>query len=59
MKKQVADTFKNIITELKKKEERTMDILDSNFNKIDKMFNEVRDTPKTILTEAEVWIEKV
>ena len=59
LKKQVADTFKNIITELKKKEERTMDILDSNFNKIDKMFNEVRDTPKTILTEAEVWIEKV
>ena len=59
LKKQVADTFKNIIAELKKKEERTMDILDSNFNKIDKMFTEVRDTPKTIMTEAEVWIEKV
>jgi len=46
------------VSEIKWKEEWTIEILESNFSKIEKKFQEIRDGPKTILQETETWIEK-
>ncbi len=59
LRKKVSDTFRNLVTELKRKEERTLDILETNFNKIEKQMKELRDKPKAIMTEIDQWLVKV
>lgn len=53
LRKKVSDTFKSLVSELKRKEERTMDILESNFNKIDKQLEHVREKDKGIMKEID------
>jgi len=52
----VQDTFKSLVNELKRKEERTLDILESNYNKVESFFNDVRDSNQGIFQETEVWL---
>lgn len=58
MKKQVGDSFKNLMAEIKWKEERTLDILEANFTKIEKKFENVRDWSTTIVSEADNWLRE-
>lgn len=53
LRKKVADTFKSLVSELKRKEERTMDILESNFNKIEKQLEVVKEKDKGIMKEID------
>lgn len=59
LKKYVSDTFKGLMNELKRKEERTMDILDVNFTKIEKKFKNIRDKPKSLLDITNQWCDTV
>lgn len=56
LRQKVQDTFKSLVNELKRKEERTLDILESNYNKVEQYFNDVRDTNSGIFQETEVWL---
>lgn len=47
------------MNELKRKEERTLDILEVNFNKIDKKFKTFREKPKSLLEVTTQWSETV
>lgn len=46
------------MAEIKKKEERTLDILEVNFTNIEKKFENVRDRSTTIVSEADNWLRE-
>ena len=46
------------MAEIKRKEERTIDILEANFSKIEKKFENVRDWSTTIVSEADSWLKE-
>jgi len=54
----VTDAFKNLITEIKKKEEWTLDILEVNFTNIEKKFENVWDRSTSIVSEADNWLRE-
>lgn len=46
------------MAEIKWKEERTLDILEANFTKIEKKFENVWDWSTTIVSEADNWLRE-
>lgn len=46
------------MAELKRKEEWTLDILEANFSKIEKKFENVWDRSTTIISEADNWLKE-
>ncbi|CAI2361108.1 unnamed protein product [Moneuplotes crassus] len=59
LKKDVANKFKEINNELLRKEKAIMNILERNFDSIEKTFGEIKNGPKKVVEIADKWCEEV
>lgn len=59
LKKDVTNKFKEINNELLRKERSIMDVLERNFDSIEKTFEEIKNGPKKVVEIADKWWEEV